>query len=71
MNQEELESLVTRLLDTKSITTQEAVELLKLNIPTKEYINTPVYYPYCDWLYRPWQQPYYTTSTTSNNTQNV
>lgn len=71
MNQEELESLVTRLLDTKSITTQEAVELLKLNIPTKEYINTPVYYPYCDWLYRPWQQPYYTTTATSNNTQNV
>lgn len=71
MNQAELESLVTRLLDTKSITTQEAVELLKLNIPTKEYINTPVYYPYCDWLYRPLQQPYYTTSTTSNNTQNV
>lgn len=38
MEQKELESLVTRLLDTKSITAKEAIELLKLNQPVKEYI---------------------------------
>lgn len=51
MNQEELEILVTRLLDTKSITAKEAIELLKLAHPKTEYIyvDRPVYYR--DWTY--------------------
>ena len=50
MNQTELESLITRLLDTKSITAKEAIELLKLNQPKIQYIEKPVYYP--DWVYK-------------------
>lgn len=38
MTQVELEGLVTRLLDTESITAGEAIELLKLSQSIKEYI---------------------------------
>ena len=64
MEQKELESLIIRLLDTKSITAKEAVDLLKLNQPTKEYIyiDRPVY-PYWDYTRYP-----YTFSTTSETT---
>ena len=71
MNQTELESLVTRLLDTKSITAKEAIELLKLAHPKVEYIyvDRPVYYR--DWAYGypavTWTNSGNTTTISSTN----
>lgn len=43
MEQQELEGLITRLLEKKQITAKEAVGLLKLNIPVIQYrYNDPL-----------------------------
>lgn len=67
MNQEELQSLVTRLLDSKAITSKEAIELLKLSLPEKtNTIYVPSYIP----SYWSWGYPYFTTTHNTSSFTN-